>query len=603
MPRINQHRVEPNIASNPAGVAATDVNTIITPPPTPNIYTIGSDFSGIKTVGIGGDYTSLTLAGGLFDQINAGQLTGNLIVNIISDLTAETGLKGLNAWVNGPGGPFTLTINPVGNRTISGITVNGGNGSVIPIIGATDVTIDGLNDGSNSLTFIQTGQYYVGAVIDLKGASDNTIKNVTINGYGASNYAISITNSTSPSRASSNNTISHCIITNPVNNSFIAGNGIGLLGSTTLAGDHNIIDNNTISNFIYFHINVAGKFSNTEISNNEIFNSLATAWHNNFKAINIGSAVTGTTNTFNNKIHDLTLNVAAQGGSIPAIYTSGGAGTISNIYNNVVYLDASFIHPSEIWNGIQTAGVGTVNIYYNSIYIGGTNITAGNSYGLYRGGTGTTNILDNAIFNARSNSTGTGKHYGIYIGSTASLTSNNNDIYVNGTGGVFGFSTADRLTLTDWQTATSKDANSFSGDPGFTSSTNLMPDINNPNSLNLNNHGTPVAGITTDILGTVRNVNVPDIGAYEFVGLVIYTISGNAGVAGATISWVDGTPKSFTADGTGAYSITVPDGWSGTVTPSLHGYSFNPPKYHLYKYNFQSNKSELFSNSTSFKFN
>ena len=35
---------EPNIASNPAGVAATDVNTIITPPATPNVYTIGADF-------------------------------------------------------------------------------------------------------------------------------------------------------------------------------------------------------------------------------------------------------------------------------------------------------------------------------------------------------------------------------------------------------------------------------------------------------------------------------------------------------------------------------------------------------------------------------
>ena len=53
-------------------------------------------------------------------------------------------------------------------------------------------------------------------------------------------------------------------------------------------------------------------------------------------------------------------------------------------------------------------------------------------------------------------------------------------------------------------------------------------------------------------------------------------ISGNAGVAGATLSYTDGTSKTATADGLGNYSFTVPSNWSGTVTPSLAGYSFTP---------------------------
>jgi hypothetical protein len=53
-------------------------------------------------------------------------------------------------------------------------------------------------------------------------------------------------------------------------------------------------------------------------------------------------------------------------------------------------------------------------------------------------------------------------------------------------------------------------------------------------------------------------------------------ISGNAGVAGATLSYTDGTSKTATADGSGNYSFTVPSNWSGTVTPSLAGYSFTP---------------------------
>ena len=54
------------------------------------------------------------------------------------------------------------------------------------------------------------------------------------------------------------------------------------------------------------------------------------------------------------------------------------------------------------------------------------------------------------------------------------------------------------------------------------------------------------------------------------------TISGNAGIAGATLSYTDGTAKTATADGSGIYSFTVSYNWSGTVTPAKPGYTFNP---------------------------
>ncbi|TSA18766.1 T9SS C-terminal target domain-containing protein [bacterium] len=57
---------------------------------------------------------------------------------------------------------------------------------------------------------------------------------------------------------------------------------------------------------------------------------------------------------------------------------------------------------------------------------------------------------------------------------------------------------------------------------------------------------------------------------------ITFTISGNAGVTGATLSYTDGTPKTATADGAGAYSFTVSYNWSGTVTPSKTGYTFTP---------------------------
>ena len=57
---------------------------------------------------------------------------------------------------------------------------------------------------------------------------------------------------------------------------------------------------------------------------------------------------------------------------------------------------------------------------------------------------------------------------------------------------------------------------------------------------------------------------------------ITYTISGNAGIPLAVLSYTDGTLKSVTADGSGNYFLNVSYGWAGTVTPSLTGFAFNP---------------------------
>jgi hypothetical protein len=53
-------------------------------------------------------------------------------------------------------------------------------------------------------------------------------------------------------------------------------------------------------------------------------------------------------------------------------------------------------------------------------------------------------------------------------------------------------------------------------------------------------------------------------------------ISGNAGVGGALLSYIDGTPKTALADGNGDYSLKVSYNWTGTVTPSQPCYTFSP---------------------------
>ena len=61
-----------------------------------------------------------------------------------------------------------------------------------------------------------------------------------------------------------------------------------------------------------------------------------------------------------------------------------------------------------------------------------------------------------------------------------------------------------------------------------------------------------------------------------FARVAPLTISGNAGVGAATITWKDGTLKHKVASTAGAYSITVPFDWSGTITPTKSGQVFTP---------------------------
>jgi hypothetical protein len=55
-----------------------------------------------------------------------------------------------------------------------------------------------------------------------------------------------------------------------------------------------------------------------------------------------------------------------------------------------------------------------------------------------------------------------------------------------------------------------------------------------------------------------------------------YEISGNVSEPGVTLSYFDGFPKTVISDGNGDYTIVVPSGWSGNVTPSKEGYAFVP---------------------------
>lgn len=233
-----------NVASNPAaGLVASDVNTVTTPPTTPNSYIIAVAFTGSKTVCASGcDYPTLTGAGGAFSAINAGVLTGNLDLQIAGDLIAgEDGSNRLNALVEEPvASNFSLRIFPTGSaRVITGAA----NAALIRLHGASRVTIDGSIGGAGtdrSLTITNTSVTTPSVVlvgsVGTTPITNVTVKNsILINGVTTSS-AVVISDAVTSGNPGffSNITIQN----NDIQKAFI---GVFAQGGTTPQGGSNVV--------------------------------------------------------------------------------------------------------------------------------------------------------------------------------------------------------------------------------------------------------------------------------------------------------------------------------------------------------------------------
>ena len=112
-----------------------------------------------------------------FDWINSGQYLSGAITITIMGNTNETAKAILYPSGTGASSYTSVTIKPLGARTISG-NIN----RLIDLEGADNVTIDGLNSGGNSLTISNTSTGIVSTIYLWFGANNTTITNCTILG-------------------------------------------------------------------------------------------------------------------------------------------------------------------------------------------------------------------------------------------------------------------------------------------------------------------------------------------------------------------------------------------------------------------------------------
>ncbi len=533
---IVNNTVDAKIAVNGIDVAGTTYNgTDIDPAGT---RTIKAALSGTYTVGVGGNYTSFTKVDGLFNDINSLGLSGNVTINVISDITDETGAIALNQWTETGAGNYTLTIQPDGTteRLISSTAA----AHLFTINGADRVTFDGRYSGNGKYLRIRNTNTGYTTFRFTTSAQNNAIKYCFVEGANSSTTSgvfefTAIGNNNS-------NLIDNCVVRDRSDVSGRPANSFYFAGKANAST--NTISNSEIFNFTTYGVNLAGATSST-ISGNLFYMTSASSVAT-IAGIYIGDAPS--TSIIGNKIYDLNGSSSA---AVKGIYYLGASSVSMNadIINNAIYLS-----PTTTGNidGIDYFGysANSCNIYFNSISIGGTHTSGTNAtYAFRKRDVATTmNIKNNIFVNARSNSGATAKHYSIAFTTTTatSLSIDYNDYFTSGTGGVLGiYTTTDKTTIADWKTATIQDAASKSLNPNFASATDLSLVVSN-------NLGTPISGITTDFAGTTRDLSNPDMGAYES------SVANAVAFNGATNAWEVATNWTPNAVPNFATNVTIP---------------------------------------------
>ncbi|MBZ5637377.1 MAG: thrombospondin type 3 repeat-containing protein [Acidobacteriia bacterium] len=325
----------------------------------------------------------------------------------------------------------------------------------------------------------------LGLVLELANhatVTGNTIENISLDSDTSSAIGMSLTTLT-------DSTISQNTITGIQPVSTFPPYGLVLLDASGVAVTQNTIDGVQVSSG-----NPCGMWIGKSVVNSSITRNV------------IANVVAGGTDGYGGKGIDINTGDAASNDTI-------ANNTIANIEGDG--------NPDLTGNaivGIRVQASGGIDFYYNAVDLGSGSFAgspSGNSAAMYIGsGCTAMNLRDN-IFATNLDNTNltTTATYAIYSDSPgAAFTGiDYNDYFAAGAQGVLGYLGAAQTTLPAWRTATGQDAGSLAVDPLFVSSANLEPQVGSP----VVGAGTPIAGITTDIVGAARSPTHPFIGAYE----------------------------------------------------------------------------------------
>ena len=530
--------------------------------------------------GADGSYASLTNTGGAFEALNGTVQGGaNILITIIDDVANESGSNSLNAneW-------SVVTINPIGVRIISGSVV----GLLIHLNGADYVTIDGLNDGSNSLTISNTGLGASSTVRFSGDATYNTITNCTILGSGTVSFGV-VSFGSGASTGNDYNTVSFCNIGPAGAN--LPLNGIYSMGSSTTIDNSNItIERNNIYDFFNagsptYGMNINSYNSNWTITTNSIYQTAARTYTTANSHYGIFVISGSGYYVVDNKIGGQTPNAGGgaytMSGSVASrfwgIYLTVGTDPVSSIQGNTITnFNMSSTAANNFFNGIILTG-GNANIGTdagNTIGSGSVTgaitvtaaTTAGQAIGIFASSTGTYNISNNTIG-------------GITVyGSSVAVSANIQGIYLGaGNPTVFRNLIGSNTVANSLYAATASTSATGQYVIGInvTSSITVANTISNNTIANLTQAGTTSAHYIRGIsysgtgAGTITNNIIHDIR-----GATAHTTQAGGGTAVQGIIYTGASPNAIIKNNT-FYSIYATNTGAVATTACAIGYS-NP---------------------------
>ncbi|HTN45615.1 MAG TPA: right-handed parallel beta-helix repeat-containing protein [Flavipsychrobacter sp.] len=506
---------------SPEGSSSSLTSLVVTPSPGTTYFrcmvTCGttSDFSVPVAVNVlnvmSGTYTinatqpaSATNFQSVTDAVSAATcagVSGPVIFDIATGSGPYNGQVVIGA-IPGSSAANTITINGNG-ETINYASTASATRPTILLNGANYVTLNNINIQASGATY--------GWGIHLTNNADNdSVKNCTISITSTSTTAANTAGIVASGSGTSITTAGNADNIVLMNNTITGGyQGMILTGSSATNLSNNKIIGNTIKDFYSDGIIMTYNLS-PEVVNNDISRSTRTAV-TTFTGIELGAG-NSQAKVNGNRIHDTHNAATTQSGAAYGIHITGCDATSGNenlIFNNLIY---NFNSGTGVQNGLRNTGSDGSYFYHNTVVLDYGASTSGDAHAFYQT-TSATNIQlrNNIFYNTR---TGTGTKYGVYLATTASVVaSDNNVLYINAPAGnnYIGRSAGTDQGWSGWQGA------------GFDiSGSNQDPVFQDPfggnfatTNASVNNIGTPIAAVTTDINALPRSTVAPDPGAFE----------------------------------------------------------------------------------------
>lgn len=492
--------------------------------------TFCTSMSGVYTIdaSIAASATNFQTFTAVASQLSCGGVSGPVVINVAAGTyTEQVTLGGIS------GSSLTNTITfdgGAGNAATRILTFNANstNNYTLSLAGASFVRFKNISINSQNTT-------YGIALFYTANASSDSFQNVIFNGVTTTstgqNLAVISTN-TSGTNVSSFMVFDTCVINNGAYGVYNYSSSSSSFGASA---QRTTYTRNTFTNQYYMGI-MNQYVDGVVIKNNTITtNSAYTNYYGLYnywvmvladanKTIITGNKISGAVGGYGMYNYYLGVN---SGGSTPARRYL--------VANNFIQIGAGSNSAYGMYNS-QDNGVDYV---YNTINM--TSSLASNAsvaawfqqgYGSYQ------NTINNNIFTASAGGSA------VRLDINSMYTNfNYNNLY--STGAVLGYYNTSTAcsTLTTWKSTSSRDANSVSVSPTFTS----ISDLHIINKSCMDNQGTPVTSLmTVDIDNTTRSVTTPDIGADEYTANT-YDVATTLVISPASTSIASATNYTITA--------------------------------------------------------